>query len=156
MGRPGQSTQPGDVLRTETKWDDVVRNILLSVLVTLIPLSASGQQVICGGRLFERNIAGEGVKAQDSVMIFDGSEALLLEESAELLDKIPGVSRRDFMAEKLDCSFGDPVCVQSDDDKVTSYEIQYSTLGINISSETVDEDGQPLKLLGAYECIGVE
>ena len=133
-----------------------MRNILLLILVTLLPISASAQQVICEGRLFEQNVAGEGVRAQDSVMIFDGSETFLLEEAAELLDQIPGLSRRDFKAKKLDCSFGDLVCVLSGDDKVSSYEMQYSTLGINISSETVDEDGQTLKLRGAYECIGAE
>ncbi len=133
-----------------------MRKALLPILVTLFPLSVSAQQVICEGRLFEQNIAGEGVRAQDSVVMFDGSEAFLLKESAELLDQIPGLSRRDFKASKLDCSFGDPVCVQSGDDKASSYRIQYSTLGINISSETVDEDGQTLKLRGAYECIGAE
>ncbi len=59
-----------------------MKNVLLSILVTFIPLSASAQQVICEGRLFEQNIAGEGVRAQDSVVMFDGSEAFLLEESA--------------------------------------------------------------------------
>ena len=133
-----------------------MRNFLLLILLTFLPISASAQQVICEGRLFEQNITGEGVGVQDSIMIFDGSEAFLLEEAAEFLDKIPGLSRRDFKAKKLDCSFGDPVCVQSGDDKVSSYKMQYSTLGINISSETVDEDGQTLKLRGAYECIGAE
>ena len=133
-----------------------MRNGFLAVLMTFIPLSASAEQVICQGRLFEQNIAGDGVSAQDSVIIFDGSEVFLLEESAEFLDQIPGLSRRDFKAKKLGCSFGDPVCVQSGDDEASSYEVQYSPLGINISSETVDEDGQTLKLRGAYECIGAE
>lgn len=133
-----------------------MRNVLLSILVICFPLSASARQVICEGRLFEQNIAGEGIRAQESVVIFDGSEAFFLEESAELLDQIPGLSRRDFKASMLDCSFGDPVCVHSDNDKVSSYKVQYSALGINISSERINEDGQTLKLRGAYECIGAE